>query len=91
MAGSARSPLLYKCCFSTVRRAICGCSHQGGSRDSGVYSSDGSGSESQPSSQQTSRGSDVFWMDLCALDKLKVDLRAAGLPLGDEGVADVCI
>lgn len=70
---------------------MCRCSHQGGSRDSGVYSSDSDSSVSQLSSQQTSRGSDLFWTDLCHPDELKMHVRAAGLPLGDEGVSDVCI
>lgn len=76
-----------KCCwFSSITSVICGCSHQGGSRDSGVYSSDSGSSVSQ----QTSSGSDVFWTDLCHLDKLKVEARAAGLLGVDEGISEVC-
>lgn len=77
--------------FTAVRGAICRCSHQGGNRDSGVYSSDGSSFGCHPSMQQTSTGSDVFWTDLCDLDKPKIDARTAGLLAGDEGISDVRI
>lgn len=78
------------CWFTAVRGAICFCSHQGGNRDSGVYSSDSSSSGFHPGSQQTSTGSDVFWTDVCDLDKPKMDAKTAGLLVGDEGVSDVC-
>lgn len=46
---------------------------------------------SQPSSQHSYGASDVCWTDLCNQDQLTMEVKAAGLQVGDEGISDVGI
>lgn len=62
------------------------------SRDSGVYSAEGSSSRlRQPCSGQTSVGAELPWQSPSESEQVKMAVTARGRQITDEGIEDMCV